>query len=297
MLLPVDRAPRRPGASLHLCQATGSVNILGQTLQLPGVQHMRRLPCLRADREALCDLLVRMTAGEQPQHLRRTSELHDTRRKADLVTAQMERLPLAVPLLVACPIASETRASKPTRSANCAPSVECVVRNVSICLKPAPGKLASRLARSTCRRSKPLRAPQRWHRGDRLAAARLPWAACNARSAGPTQDRPRRTALPSAQPAGRSTLPSVPPLSEPCARVPDVNQQVEFDITQGYRLKTCEESLASAVIHPTFGIWRLSSRTDGGGSRRHRALPVGSDGLRMCPSSRRNRIDRAVAFR
>ncbi len=103
MLLPVDRAPRRPGASLHLCQATGSVNILGQTLQLPGVQHMRRLPCLRADREALCDLLVRMTAGEQPQHLRRTSELHDTRRKADLVTAQMERLPLAVPLLVGLP--------------------------------------------------------------------------------------------------------------------------------------------------------------------------------------------------
>lgn len=53
MLLPVDRAPRRPGASLHLCQATGSVNILGQTLQLPGVQHMRRLPGVRADREAL----------------------------------------------------------------------------------------------------------------------------------------------------------------------------------------------------------------------------------------------------
>jgi len=27
-------------------------------------------------------------------------------------------------------------------------------------------------------------------------------------------------------------------MSEPYARVPDVNQQVEFDITQGYRLKT-----------------------------------------------------------
>jgi hypothetical protein len=46
-------------------------------------------------------------------------------------------------------------------------------------------------------------------------------------------------------------------MSEPYARVPDVNQQVEFDITQGYRLKTCEESLASAVIHPTFGIMAI----------------------------------------
>ena len=37
------------------------------------------------------------------ERLRRTSELHDTCRKADLVTAQMERLPLAVPLLVGLP--------------------------------------------------------------------------------------------------------------------------------------------------------------------------------------------------
>jgi hypothetical protein len=48
-----------------------------------------------------------------------------------------------------------------------------------------------------------------------LAAARSPSAACNARSAGPTQDRPRGTALPSAQPAGRRPLPSVPPCPNP----------------------------------------------------------------------------------
>jgi hypothetical protein len=87
-------------------------------------------------------------------------------------------------------------------------------------------------------------------------------------------------------------------MSEPYARVPDVNQQVEFDITQGYRLKTCRRVVGERS-HPPYvrdmaiifsnGRWWLPAAP--------RTAAVGSGGLRMCPSSRRNRIDRAVAFR